>query len=49
MIGIQRAAAEAGLHIERAEGLNLYAQGIAGSFPSCYGWVCLLVAGRSKD
>ncbi|HET7697836.1 MAG TPA: class I SAM-dependent methyltransferase [Vicinamibacterales bacterium] len=49
MIGIERAASAAGLRIDRAEALNLYGLGVAGSFPSCYGWVCLLVAGRSKD
>jgi SAM-dependent methyltransferase len=49
MTGIQRAAAAAGLRLDRAEPLNLYGLGIAGSFPSCHGWVCLLVAGRSKD
>ena len=49
MTGIQRAAAAAGLRIERSDGLNLYGLGIAGSFPSCHGRVCLLVAGRSRD
>ena len=49
MTGIERAAAAAGLRLDRAEAINLYGLGIAGSFPSCHGWVCLLVAGRSKD
>jgi SAM-dependent methyltransferase len=44
--GITRAVAAAGLQVHQAEALNLYALGIAGCFPACYGWVCLLVAGR---
>lgn len=47
MIGIRRAAAGAGLQVHRADLLNLYGLAIPGAFPSCHGWVCLLVAGQS--
>jgi len=45
MRGIALAAMTAGLQVHRAEAVNLYALGIAACFPSCFGWVCLLVAG----
>jgi SAM-dependent methyltransferase len=47
MAGIRLAVAAAGLRIERADAINLYGLGIAASFPSCNGWVCLLIAEQS--
>jgi SAM-dependent methyltransferase len=48
MRGISRAVAAAGLSVVHGEPINLYALGIPACFPACYGWVCLLVAGRQE-
>ena len=45
MPSIARALARAGFSTIQADGINMYALGIAGAFPSCFGWVCRLVAG----
>jgi SAM-dependent methyltransferase len=44
LAGIRAAVAHAGLHLDSADTFNVYALAVRGSFPSCCGWVCRLVA-----
>ena len=48
LANIRTAFAAAGLYVESAEIASLYAMAIAGSFPSCDGFVCRVHARRSR-